>query len=52
VIDGVKAAAVLVIRGRVMEREIRPAHANAIHRSIEPSFQRFAGRVHRELDAR
>jgi hypothetical protein len=52
VIGGGDAATVLLILGRVVERQIRPAQANAVNPSIKPSFGRFACLVQRELDAR
>jgi hypothetical protein len=52
VIGSGEAAAVVPIRGRVVERQVGPTHADAIYRSMKSSLQRFAGLVQRELDAR
>jgi hypothetical protein len=52
VIGSGEPAAVLSIRGRLVERQIRPAQADTINLSIKPSLQRFAGLIQRELDAR
>jgi len=52
VIGGGDAAAVLLIPGRVIERQIRTAQADAVNLSQKPSLQRFASLVQRELDAR
>ena len=41
VIGGGDATAVLLIPGRVMERQIRPAQADAVNLSIKPLLQRF-----------
>jgi H2-forming N5,N10-methylenetetrahydromethanopterin dehydrogenase-like enzyme len=37
---------------RIVKRQICPAQADAINRSIKPSLQWFANLVERELDAR
>ena len=52
VIGGGEAEAPLPFPGRIMERQIRPAQADAVNLSIKPSLQRFACLIQRELDAR
>jgi hypothetical protein len=52
VIGGVEVAAVVLICARELERQIRPAHADAIHRPMKASIQRFTKLVLREFDAR
>ena len=47
-----KFTALLLLRRRVIERQIRPAQADAFNLSKKPSVQRFASLVQRELDAR
>ena len=47
-----EAAAALLIRGRVIERQTRPAQADAVNLSIKPSLQRFANLVQCEPDTR
>jgi hypothetical protein len=37
---------------RVVERQIRPAQADAVNVSIKSSLQRFFNPIQRELDAR
>ena len=43
VIGGGEFAALLLFPGRVIERQIRPAQADAVNLSIKPSLQRFVG---------
>jgi hypothetical protein len=52
VVGNVQESGVLVICGRELERQIRPAHADAINSSMKASLQRFAKLVLREFDAR
>jgi predicted secreted Zn-dependent protease len=52
VVGGVEAAAVVLTCARELERQIRPVHADAIHRSMKASIQGFTKLVLREFDAR
>jgi hypothetical protein len=52
VIGGGETAAVRLMPGRVSERQTRPAQADAINLSIEPSLQWFADLVQGKPDAR
>jgi len=52
VIISSETAAVLLIRGRVMECQIRTAQADAVNLSRKSSLQQFACLVQRELNAR
>ena len=46
------AKAFRLILGRGIERQIRPAQADAVNLSIQPAFQRFFNVVERKLDTR
>jgi hypothetical protein len=52
VIGGGEAETPLPFPDRVIERQIRPAQADAVNLSIKPALQRFACLVQRKLDAR
>ena len=49
---GSEFEAVLLIRGRIVERQARAAHADTINLSVKSSLQWFAGLIQRKLDAR
>ena len=51
VIGSGNAASVLLIPGRVVERQIRSAQADAVNLSMQLSLQRLAGLIQHELDA-
>jgi hypothetical protein len=51
-IGGGELAALRPFLRRFSERQIRPAQADAINLSMQPSLQRFFDMVERELDAR
>ena len=52
VVGGFEREAVLLLFGRVMKRQIGPAHADPVDRSVKPARQMFVHLVERKLDAR